>query len=637
MKWLAAVLAVFVAGLLAWLAWTGRAARPAPLATSAAETPAASPASCAAVELGEANAPPESRELAVPPSVPQPTAVAPAPAAELLELRGTLVAIDEHGVEHPREDGGFALVLWKGPKGREQTVAVRAGSWTARVPREPGLHLGAQEIVLGGRGAALEDEAAYRPLQCALPEDGRLAWRARWLRTSVLHVRDRDSGAELSDVTLVRSPPWPRGGYPHPGEFEAARVLAGGRSSPIELPAEKQRLLDLHVHAPGHAWEHVQLDGVQGGERVVLLGSGGGLDVELEAERIDAGTLLRVYEASTLVNAESDVRDRRRLSFDGLRCGPVTLRAEIGNWWEDPLVLGSAATEIRAGERATLRLALKPPPSADSVAIGGEVVLAPEWKLEHFLLVVELLDPPLGGREPVQRILSQEMRRDEERPGVWHWRIEDRQAGRYQIVLWNLQYSVALEVPPGGQQDIRIQPPRPCEAELRTVDKQSGAPIEVEHVFWNCERSSWVHGGGAQPAEWDPRERLWRLVAPEGEIELHTNGGRTRPDRRVVTLHEGRNTIVLELEREYHLALVLSHAGKTIPWPDVVAIHRLRRSTGQEDDVWGPGRERFVVGFDSPGGWTLTLPEIPGYRKLAPIDVTIDPERDGELVIELEP
>ncbi len=282
-------------------------------------------------------------------------------------------------------------------------------------------------------------------------------------------------------------------------------------------------------------------------------------------------------------------------------------------------------------------LSLAPAPASVAVSLGGEVVVPPSWGAKRFLLVIELLDPPLGGREAIRRLSSDEMRLDRERAGVWHWRVDNLQAGEYQLCVWNYSCSLKLRVPEGGLEDVRLVVPEPCDALVRVVDAASGADARVEHLIWNARRPDGIFGGGALPAEWDQALTRWRLRAPRGEIELHTLGGDFADATKLVELREGTNEIVLEVARQYSVLLKLAQAGSAVHWPDVVEIKRRPKDDGTETSFWCSGREDVRVPFERPGTWIVTLPEILGYQPTPPFEVHVDPEHGMEHTVELVP
>jgi hypothetical protein len=630
------LIGLLVAALLGWFALKRGQAGAESLAPPAAEAAARADAPHPLDPLPDASAA-AGREAAVPAVTTEPAKTTAADTeADGIALRGTIVAIDENGVEHASEDGKFGLVAWKGQgSGGVQTVAVHSGAWTARVAR--GVEIGCQDAELGGRSAVPDGEVLNHPLRFPVPADGAVALRVRWLRALRIFVRDRDSKLDLADVTLVRAEGWPRPDVAHPGDVTAQRVLAQSKPSPVTLAPMSERELALQAGSPGHAWTLMKLDTAESVDRYVTLDPGGDLELELVAERIDKSTVVRVRDAMTLVVAEIDVADRRRLAFEGLRTGRCSVSAEIGQWWKTPIVLGTSEVEIRAGERAHALLTLASPPADVSVALGGELVVPVEWGTKELQLRVDLLDPPLGGREKFHWIHSRQMRADPERAGVWHWRIEGMQPGRYQLGVMPFCYSITLGVPATGLENVLIEVPKPGDARVRVVDAASGADAQVEHVYWNCRPPEGAQGAGSGRAEWDADARRWKLRAPRGEVELRAGGGDYKDLRQLVELREGTNEIVLEVTHQYSVLFKLAQAGHAVHWPDVVQIRMRPKEGGEEQSAWSSGREDVRVPFEHPGVWIVTLPEISGYEPVAPFEVRVDPEHGTEQTVELVP
>jgi hypothetical protein len=555
--------------------------------------------------------------------------------AEELELHGTIVAIDEEGVAHARENGEFELVAWQSNHGKSQSVEIHEGIWSARVPR--GVRLGCNEAVLGGRSAVAEEEVAGRELRLPIPDDGQVELRVRWFRPLRLFVRDRVTNVDLTEVTVVQADGWPRSDYRHPGEISAEQILVDSGSSPIEIAAQTERYLPVHVRSPGRAWEVVELDAAEGGDRIVVLGPGGDLDLELDARRIDPGAVVRVRDPIGDVVAELDVLNGDRFVLQGLPTGTLGVSAEIGHPWESPIVLGKSEVEIQTGKRVHLVLPLGTAPTDSSVVMAGEVMIPRAWELQRFLLVVKLLDPPLGGRKADRRLGSDEMRLDTEREGVWQWRLEGQQAGRYEIGVFQLNYSVSLRVPDTGREDIVLEISPPVQALVHVIDKEGHLEAPVEIVLWNCRRPEWSHGGRCDRAEWDEQAHGWRLRAPRGEIELHTDGGEYRPVAKLVELRDGPNELTLEVQRQYGVLLRLEHEGTAIPWPLGVRVESQPREGGSGQRSVGSGSAPLFLAFDRPGAWIMSVSEIPGYEPIPPFEVTVDPEHRSEHTIELVP
>jgi hypothetical protein len=66
-------------------------------------------------------------------------------------------------------------------------------------------------------------------------------------------------------------------------------------------------------------------------------------------------------------------------------------------------------------------------------------------------------------------------------------------------------------------------------------------------------------------------------------------------------------------------------------------IQRRPKEGGPEQSSWSGGGAAFLVVFEQPGTWIVTLPEISGYAAVPPFEVRVDPEYVSEQTIELVP
>jgi hypothetical protein len=551
-------------------------------------------------------------------------------ATDDVEVRGTVVVIDELDREHAAESGHIELVLWRGRGGSGHTERVEAGGWRARVP--PDVELGVSSLTLGGRPAFVEDDSRH-PVDPART----IELRARWGRVTRLHVRDAETLAELTDVSVVRASGWPAMDYPHPGRGFGARVFVDGATSPLELPPDPNRHLALHVGAPGHAWKTLRVDGSEGGERFVLLEPAGDLDVEILGASADASTVLRVRDAQSQLYAEIPLAGRRSLALERLPEGVVWVAAEIGNPWSKPVVLAKGRATIERGRRSRVELELAPSPESVSVRLGGTVEVPAAWQLERFLLVAELLDPPLGGREAIVRLSSSSMEHDEARPETWRWHIDEAQAGRYELEVYPLAYSISLRVDAPGREDIVLAVPPPIELTVRVLDAATGAPAAVEYVHWHCRWPEWVRGGGAMQAEATADPGVWRLRAPETTVEVSASGGLYRHASTTVDLTQPPLEAVLRVERQYSVGLSLVSGGANVPWPNGLFVRWRPAVGGEERSAWVGGGSLLRLTFDSPGLYLVSVPEIEGYQPIPLQEVHADPGRETEHAIELVP
>ena len=625
----AAVLAA--AALVVWLARPGDGGGVGAIVPE--EAPTLEPQAVPESTVPESAAPPaergQERELA---EAPQEAATVAAPSdaepGDEVELVGTIVVEDEGGEEHAQENGWFRLISWRGSGGSGEGVEVVAGTWRATVAAD--VTLGVQEIELGGRRAATLGED-----RIPLPADGRVELRARWFRGTTLRVLDVETRMDLEDVTVVHAEAWPRPEGSHPGEVSDVRTVVREADSPLALPAMELKGGMFHVAAPGRAWKRISLDALQGGERIVVLEPGGALEIEIVGETGDPGAKLRVRAPNRLPVAELDLGDRPRLVLEGLPIGLARVAVELGKWWDDPVVLGRGEATIEAGGRARLRLMIEPAPLAEAVPFGGEVVVPVEWELDRFLLVLKLLDPPLGGREEAVRLSSRVLAPVAERPGTWRWEHPNAQAGRYELELYPLYFSTTVEVGPGGDENVRLEAPPPGEVLVRTVDARTGAEIEVELVLWNCARPEGVRGGGLGRAERDTGTGLWRVRAPQGEVEVRARAEGYSDGKQTVRLDERPRELELRLERRFGIRVTLRDGSITVPWERGVML-ACRPARGEAlRPTWIAGGPVAHLPVPAPGTYLVTLPELAGYEPVPEQEVYVGEDGPAELVVEL--
>jgi len=548
--------------------------------------------------------------------VPQPEPEAsPEPAGpDEVEIRGTLVAIDEHDVEHATEDGWFVLVLRRNSAEPPTGVLVEDGAWQVRVPVGSKLRVGT--IELGGRVALLEGGQESLPI----PPDRFLELRAHWLRGTLVHLRDVDTNATLNDVTVVDAGRYPRIGLPHPGEVTPNRTVMTGADSPVLLPAGRDPDRVFLLTCPGHTWGRVRHDGSSGGERVLLLGP---------------GVRLRVRDPEWSMAAELDLAGRRLIPVERLPVGTLHVSVEIGGWSDIPLVLGRGDVEIVAEERTHLEIELKPGPPLEEVPIGGEIVLPAAWKIEMFLLCANLLDRNLGEQATNRSIASTSMERDEEQPEIWRWRLEEAQPGRYELQLFPIQHRISLEVGPAGREDIVIEVPPPGEVRVRVVDAATGLEAAVDRVMWSGTRPRWVRSSTMTGAEWNAGARHWEFRAPQGEVIVGADGGGYYGMDEVVQVGPEPVEVTLTVDRDWRIELRLTDGSTPIPWPPGVQVEILADPNGEPGLAWGGDSLVYEILVEEPGTYRLAVPDIPGYEPIPEQEVYVGESGLAELEIEL--
>jgi hypothetical protein len=598
------------------------------------------PAEIVPAELVRSDAPrSEERTAAAEPVVADTKLEAPAASATSVDsglpLAGTIVVVDEHGAEHRAEDGTFSFVLWSGQRGTWHKVEVKGGRWRTEVPREPAVEsLGLTAVRLGDRAAV---SGPGFESQFEWPADGWLDLTARWPIASLLHVRDRESGREIAPVFLVDGNSWPQSEFVHPGPAPNAKDLG---PSPVQLPATDAPMFGMrtvHARSPGYAWGRIEIDEQRGGERILLLDRGGDLEIVPVGKVGDPGLKVRAYGSDYVPVFELPLRPDRTVVVESLAAGSYRVKAEIGDYWSEPLVLGEAKVDVVAGTRASVTLTLKDPGPRAAVPLEGTLVLPTEWELGAFTLEFELHGTPLGGGDGRFTLESGYMQREGAASSEWRWSKEDVQPGRYEVLLREVSFRAILEVGEAGLRDARVVVPPPCVVLVQCIDEDTGLDVPDANVSWVGALPKGVRGWSNEEAKWDESARRWRFRAPQGEVHVSVHGGRYARAGEKVQARPGTNDVIVRLGRPTGLRVVLRDGQTDIPWSSSGDRHpQLESAEGQESySSWSTGGGKITLHKREPGLYTLKVPEIPGFEPVPPVQVRLEKGVEKEHVVEL--
>lgn len=473
---------------------------------------------------------------------------APPPAPLPSEYSGSLVVLDEQGSEHAQPSGRLALGL--GPTGARthHEVEVRDGRWSLTLAAPPPAHstLELRACVLDGETAGL---APGQAAELALPSDGRLDLRLAASSTPLLHVRARDTGAELTDVVLYELPPAQRGSTLdalHPGPGAKAQARAVG-ASPVRLAPVAGGALDARVvfaHAPGHAWGRIEVEPLAGGERTLELDRAAALELAIVCDPAD--TALEIVLLETVSRAEALVLQRGQAEsfvLEDLRPGSYVAEARHSG-----LLIGSVEVALAAGARTKAVLTAGAPP-AGSVPFEGVLVVPEAWALEDFIL--EFL---LQGRFDEGSLTSGgfEIRRSEMtlEPGSrerYRWRAPNASgvhSARYRVSLHPVPFVTEIDTGPSGTKEALIQVPAPAVVSVRVFDALGGAPVTSEKLFFAALAPRALvttpQRNSAAP----------ELRVPTGMLLLLTRPGQYEPSARLIEVGPGTNEVWLPARKK---------------------------------------------------------------------------------------
>jgi len=318
-RWL--LVLVVSCGAVGFAAWLWNSARPAPLpaappvAKPIAEppppdvAPAAAPAAPTRVNDADAKSSKHWWDGFVPGRKEKVArdVVAKEPAAKVA-IDGLVVVKDRDGREHLDENGTLNPGFYDAPRepapaedeepatasarsrrnfGRSwqngEPVEVEGGRFHVEAPSD--REFGATRLEVGGRIAVVDSE----PTKAIAGQP--VTIRAHWIDAIRVHVVDRETKAELDDVTVVRSTSlmsFAMGGDDPGSPAELDRVVEHGHS-PVEVPPHAHSFGPemqgrVWVRAPDHAWRGVQLDYDDLSERTVELVGAATLVVDVQGE-----------------------------------------------------------------------------------------------------------------------------------------------------------------------------------------------------------------------------------------------------------------------------------------------------------------------------------------------------------------
>ena len=600
-----------VLGLFAWREW-GEMPRTQAIGPDVSASSVPAPPAPAAVDPTPTGSARETAEA----EAQQGLAQAAAPAAAAAALRGRVVVVEPDGSERLDAAGKFQLILWEGERGRLESIPFEGGEWS-----KPLAELGAFEELsvdaayLDGRAVPVEQPAG----RFGLPADRELLLRLRRPSRSILRVVDADTGVDLAGISLVKSESFPREDEVHPGPEYEGRQVVQAALSPLDLDAhiaslEQYGKLRFLVGAPGYAWQLVDMDRFSGGERLVALARGADLSISVRGVDPAARALLRL-RAEGVFSPVVELALERDSAFElrGLPPGEYRAVAEIGEHFRSPLALGEVRAALTAGALTRVDLVLEAAPALATARGGGLVLIAEAWRVSSANISLNLLDTPLGGGEDTLFFRADAAPSPRDGFEAFRWSREGLQVGRYELALHEPPYSVVVELPLGGSDQLDLEVPPPAELSVHVVDDLTGQPVETEELHWNPRRPEGVTGGGLETARRHPRGPGYLIRAPAAEIELMLWAMEYQPYSATIDLSSGLREHTIRLQRGCGLVLRLADGETPVAFPE--------GWDGQPKALGGAGHTTLISFGDferkftlsEPGTYAIELPAIPGY------------------------
>ncbi|MFO0981702.1 MAG: hypothetical protein U1E76_08110 [Planctomycetota bacterium] len=204
-------------------------------------------------------------------------------------------------------------------------------------------------------------------------------------------------------------------------------------------------------------------------------------------------------------------------------------------------------------------------------------------------------------------------------PGMYAWDAGVLTPGRYacSVDFGNASFERQVEVGMDGERGVALRFPRAAGMQVRLVDDSSGEPIAIEQLRWEFESGD---GWSGQ----DPFAREGR-VAPVGAVRFDVWSAHHRRTHATVSLVPGMNDVELRARRATGVEIAFADGGHAIDLPPSISSElRLEcvDGTGTIRESRTDGHT-IILYVDRPGDYRLTLCELPGYRPVPGVVLTL--------------
>lgn len=471
------------------------------------------------------------------------------PLGSAVGLSGTLVIVEPDGSRNVKASGKLEVFLW-GRNGRTRlagSVEVTDGQWEYLVPRSPDGRLRLSMAGFGD-GNALFDEnapeewefsihvsgvegdapAVSRSLESSTARGRRYAVGTTGIEHVIhrlggvtLSVLDEHTGQHLDGLTVLRSRVLGSGASAHPAGQDV-EILQTDAASPVRLTAENgssstRRYL---LKSDGYAWTPIELELFGESERTVRLGRGASLKVEFPPFDV-RGCMVRIRQENMLrLVSEWPVAEGSPMQWDGLEPGTYQVQMEKGTWYSNPRVFASERVDLIADAAHHVQLAPALPEPASYARAAGVLVLPADWGEAPSATFRALGEG--SGVIPAVHLTPDRFRKQSGTLDVYEFEVGRMQTGPWLFELHKPRQQFRFKLERVGRRDLRFEVGDPVDMTVRVVDSQSGAPIDVDHLFWSVPRPEGVVGGRAERVDRKAGESSFEVRVPEGPVTFAT-------------------------------------------------------------------------------------------------------------------
>lgn len=560
-------------------------------------------------------------------------------------LHGTVVGIDEGGVERKELDGTFEIHWMEGKERRTVDVTVKAGLFTSEAPHVG--KIGVDSFILGERIGRLADDAI------AIPDSGEVALRVKLLPTSTLKVVDASTHAELDGIELLYDVErFSRTGSAFRlaprGDGDTEPVVSGARS-PIVLPPV-EGTPRYWIHAKGYAWKNLEVQQLIGGEREVALTPGGTLAITLlqKPERDDLELRVEAKEARFRAPVTAATRELADIAPDHYTVKVVLpeskAAADPKAAEDDPnrgfIEVASLECDVLAGQTTRAELVLgnvRSGPVVGRVPFRGVVVGADARLTMDLIGRLSSLDPAQRVPGP-DRFVDKKLAHDATRPDTWSFDFGPVLPGRKLVTVMPLQVHQVFEVGPAGLEDARIVLPALGEVEVTVTDATTGAALASAGVSWRSAHHPMADDDAPQSAETRGDPPAARLLAPLGPITVTAWPDSYEHADQDVEVLASLTRVTIAVRHEQYVRVLFKQRSANVPIDPGTMEFALLDAAGKDHLVgwakeYDTGALKLIV--DEPGDYTLRFPKVQGFRAIADRPVRVEAGGTTQAEVEL--
>ena len=454
-----------------------------------------------------------------------------------------------------------------------------------------------------------------------------------------LHVVDALTAAPLTGVEVHAWAGFGGSRRTHPGGIDTTR-LAASATSPVPVGSIARipggASVTVFARANGYAWDAITIDKHDPGERTIELEPAGALEVRVHGD-VPREAAVRIRDRDHGAPfIEIDLRGEELERFEGLPVGTYEVLVELGEWYDDPVVLARKSVEVVAGPATSVTVSVAERAPAQVADLAGRLVLPSGWDDERPRLRLDRLSPSSAGTLPQVVIRGAEIRRVDGAADVFRFEHRSLETGRYRLEYGRVGATLFFELPPGGRDDLLLEIAPPVDITVEVVDAETGLESTgVDALSWRALRADEGRGGSSKTVLRSPASGLFECRVPGGPVALSVLGefqGQLTVPQATDGLH-----VRFEVEKRPIASVELRSGDAVIPWPggllmDVEAV-------GGEGHVnsWMSAGGHRSFGVSLPGRYRITIPTIDGFHPHDPVEVDLVAGEQTQVVVELVP